>query len=406
MSKKLSIAIPNYNRLEKLKRLVDEVIRQIQIGKLEEDVQICISDDFSLEDPSEIMNEFIEKFPLIDIKYTRKNSNQGMDCNFLDSVLLSDAEFCWIIGNDDVPTEDALEKLIEYINLNDFDFLVTPFDVFSEVGEYRTTIEPLEFREKISFNTFKKLDRDKLVLGIRHNSGLFGFLSNVIFRRSIWEKNKNKFNDKMNTLFIQMYMNIEQLLEGAIYRYDSFKIIKNYADDDTNMSIDRICKILIGLDGVVEHFFTGAYKEHFKQILTDAYINGMVWSLEDDNKYKKALVKIESPKNTCYKKYYLDQTTCENVLKDKKVVIFGAGDYGKRTYNVLMAKNIEVDAVVDSDSNKIGKEFADLTIISYENMLQSFDKEKLFVIVANHFNLVNMIEKLNKSEVNNIGIIS
>jgi glycosyltransferase involved in cell wall biosynthesis len=55
MSKKLSIAIPNYNRLEKLKRLVDEVIRQIQIGKLEEDVQICISDDFSLEDPSEIM---------------------------------------------------------------------------------------------------------------------------------------------------------------------------------------------------------------------------------------------------------------------------------------------------------------------------------------------------------------
>lgn len=406
MSKKLSIAIPNYNRLEELKRLVDEVIRQIQIGKLEEDVQICISDDFSLEDPSELMNEFIEKFPLIDIKYTRKNSNQGMDRNFLDSVLLSDAEFCWIIGNDDVPTEDALEKLIKYINLNDFDFLITPFDVFSGLGEYRTTIEPLEFKEKISFNTFKKLDRDKLMLSIQHNSGLFGFLSNVIFRRSIWEKNKNKFNDKMNTLFIQMYMNIEQLLEGAIYRYDSFKIIKNYADDDTNMSIDRICRILIGLDGVVEHFFTGAYKEHFKQILTDAYINGMVWSLEDDNKYKKALVKIESPKNTCYKKYYLDQTTCENVLKDKKVVIFGAGDYGKRTYNVLMAKNIEVDAVVDSDSNKIGKEFADLTIISYENMLQSFDKEKLFVIVANHFNLVNMIEKLNKSEVNNIGIIS
>ena len=54
--KKLAICIPNYNRLENLKRLMIEIIRQITENQLHEQVQVCVSDDCSRENPEEIIN--------------------------------------------------------------------------------------------------------------------------------------------------------------------------------------------------------------------------------------------------------------------------------------------------------------------------------------------------------------
>lgn len=54
----------------------------------------------------------------------------------------------------------------------------------------------------------------------------------------------------------------------------------------TNMTLDRMCAILFGLDDVTEYFFTGEVKKHFKRILTDAYIVGELWDLPDGSAKK------------------------------------------------------------------------------------------------------------------------
>ena len=101
--KYLAICIPNYNRLDKLKRLIEKCVVQIIHSSLERDVEICISDDCSTEDPTEVITSMQRKYPSILFRYQRNEKNEGMDYNFLNSVLLSDSLYCWIVGNDDVP---------------------------------------------------------------------------------------------------------------------------------------------------------------------------------------------------------------------------------------------------------------------------------------------------------------
>ena len=187
--KYLAICIPNYNRLEKLERLLLAVAGQILQYSLENMVEICVSDDCSLEDPTNLVCSIQGKYPDVAIRYKRNDVNRGMDHNFLSSVLLSDSLYCWIIGNDDLPTEDgikiAVDSLVE--KKESVDILVTPFDVLGKDDEVRTTIYPLNTESETEFDTGERRDYERLLGEIRHNSGLFGFLSNVVFKRKHWE---------------------------------------------------------------------------------------------------------------------------------------------------------------------------------------------------------------------------
>lgn len=256
--KYLAICIPNYNRPDKLERLLFTSIEQIREYALEEFVEICISDDCSEEDPVKLVRKVQKQNPDVIIRYKRNEVNMGMDHNFLNSVLLSDSHYCWIIGNDDLPVKDGIKTAIEILREKQgtIDLLVTPFDVIGVDHHIITSIYPLnvEAGKEIEFDTKKAEDYHELVSKIQHNSGLFGFLSNVIFKRENWCKFQERFRDKMDTIFIQMYMNIQLLEGGAVYVYSPRKIIDNYADESVNESVKRICDILLGLDGVIEFF--------------------------------------------------------------------------------------------------------------------------------------------------------
>lgn len=404
--KKLAISIPNYNRIEKLQKLVSNIINQIQVSNLENIVQLCISDDASRYDPSDMINAIKIQFPEIDIKYERKSINQGMDYNFLNCVLMADTEYCWIVGNDDFPLSNSIQYVVDYLNIHsDADFIVTPFDIFSENGEYRSSLNPLDVWTESVFDTHNENEKTFLLKSINHNSGIFGFLSNVIFRKKYWENNKNKYLDRMDSLFIQMYMNIGTLLEGAVYYYLPVKLIKNFADDTTNVSVERVSRILFGLDGVAEYFFDGELKKHFKKVLTDAYISGTVWHLPNSNFYKQKLLQINSEKNLLYKKYYIMPDQCKKVLENEKIIIYGSGDYGNRTYQELKKRSLNVIAIADSDRKKTGKPFEDMFIINIKDVVDNYSLNAPYVIVANYFHLCDMVYYLQNNGVKKIGIL-
>lgn len=405
--KSLAICIPNYNRIEKLKRLLYETVGQITEENLTGQVQICISDDCSPESPEGMINIVRSRYPQVEILFERNKENRGMDYNFLNSVMMASSEFCWIIGNDDMPAEGGIARVVDLLaGMREIDILLTPFNLYGSNNELRGTTYPLgEIKERL-FDTSVREQYLELLFSVRHNSGLFGFLSNVVFKRKNWVKYRERFQDKLDTIFIQMYMNIQTLKDGAVFRYVPDKIIKNYADDETNESIERICRILIGLDGVVEYFFDGKEKEHLKRIIVDEYVSGTVWNLPDENLYKKKIRKIVSPKNQLYKKYFIPVAERKDFYDGKKFIIYGAGTYGRKAYQDLKAHGAAIIGIADSAYSKIGLAFEELNIVSVSEMKKLYNEQDAYVLVANHLALESMVCILFENQIERIGIIT
>lgn len=406
----LAICIPNYNRIDKLKGLLEEITKQIVRDALEQEVEICISDDYSLEDPSRMIADMEKMYPGILFRYTRNVENRGMDYNFLNCVLLAGSMYCWIIGNDDMPTSYGIQSVLKQLQKNQekVDIMVTPFDIYTDAEEVRGTIEPLKVvrGQYVQFDTSKGDEYHNLLLSVQHNSGLFGFLSNTVFKRKKWIEYERKFQDKLNTIFIQMYMNIQTLEDGADYLYCPEKIIKNYADDATNESVTRICKILVGLNGVMDYFFSGEVKQRLKKVIVDAYISGIVWELPEEDKYKQKIKEIDTAKNMLYKTYFVEAEKRKQFFEKEEVVIFGAGNYGKKVLQQLKKYDVMVVAVIDSDPLKQGSLFYGYTIQNPSIIYEIYKESRPIVVVANHFHLEEMVNTLLENKVDNIALIS
>lgn len=405
--KLLAICIPNYNRIDKLERLVRESAVQITKARLTGLVQICISDDCSAENPDSVVSMLREENPQVEILYERGSKNRGMDYNFLHSVMMADSEYCWIIGNDDLPAEGGIRRAVDILQTEkQADILVTPFDAYGEDGKVRQTVHPLQTDGKRLFDTSGREQLAELVFSVGHNSGLFGFLSNVVFRRQGWAARRERFRDKMDTIFIQMYMNIQTLLDGAVYLYMPEKIIRNYADDETNGSLDRVCRILYGLDGVVEYFFEGEERKHLKRVIVDAYVSGTVWDMPDSMPYKKKLRDLDSPKNRIYRKYFIPSAQRERVFKGAPVMIYGAGNYGQKALAELKTYGACILGVADTDRRKRGLNLGGFAVMSVEEMVEVCRTENVSVVIANYAHVVEMADTLFRNGVERIRIIS
>ena len=104
--KTLSICIPTFNRANCLRNCLNSIYESKKNSELNFDV--CISDNNSTDDTQLIVDEYNNK---LDIKYHKNNTNLGLGLNILKSVELSNSEFAWIIGNDDMIFSNTLEKV-------------------------------------------------------------------------------------------------------------------------------------------------------------------------------------------------------------------------------------------------------------------------------------------------------
>ena len=105
MKKRLAICIPTYNRADCLNFTLNTIKRQ------GEDVQVCISDNASTDRTEELCRQYQG----IDIKYGRNKTNLGFDENLRLAILLSDAEWCWTMGDDDMILPGGIKTLLDDI---------------------------------------------------------------------------------------------------------------------------------------------------------------------------------------------------------------------------------------------------------------------------------------------------
>lgn len=110
-NKLLTIAIPTYNRREKLKKCLDAVIPQMS-----ERITIIVRDNHSTSyDFYEFIQPYVNKYGVIAFQ---NEYNIGGDANFLKLFEDCKTEWIWILGDDDILKNDAVKTVIS--KLDDF----------------------------------------------------------------------------------------------------------------------------------------------------------------------------------------------------------------------------------------------------------------------------------------------
>ena len=92
-----SLIIPTRNRPAQLRNCLNSIYLSKKISNLEFDV--CISDNGSNYDIKELIKEFDGK---IKIKVNCNKENIGYQLNLIKTISMSDSEFVWAIGDDDL----------------------------------------------------------------------------------------------------------------------------------------------------------------------------------------------------------------------------------------------------------------------------------------------------------------
>lgn len=408
---KLSVCIPNYDRMDRLDSLLRNLAGQITVNGLHEEIEICVSDDCSEADPVVIVKKIREAFDTINIRYERNKQNMGMDYNFLHSVLIAQGQYAWIVGNDDVPEDGALSRILATIdreNYKDVDIIVTPFDSFDYDNNYVKTVYPLGTVEgDILFDTSDKEQWHKLVMSVQDNSAVFGFLSNVVFKRKRWVEHGGMFANKMSSIFIQVYMNMQTLAEGAKYLYTPEKFIINYLDDETNQTIDRTYRIAAGLYDAMDYFFDGEEKRHIQKNVVDIFISSRFMEFPENDARKIKVNDFVSERMDIIKQYYVRIADRRQYFGGRTVIVYGAGNFGHMAVNDLMQYETEIIGICDADIKKHGRYIGGKVVFGFEQLLREYgSRDNCMVVVANNLHLVQIVNMLRENRISRIAIIT
>ncbi len=104
----LTIAVPTYNGEKTIRNLFNLLLPQCI-----SDIEVLISDNCSTDDTPKIVDQYCKKYPFI--KMVRNQKNIGPDANFLQCMRLASGKFTWLISDDDVVIEGAIDKILCFL---------------------------------------------------------------------------------------------------------------------------------------------------------------------------------------------------------------------------------------------------------------------------------------------------
>ena len=103
----LTVAIPTYNRVDKLKNGLQNLVRQTA-GK---PVELLVSDNASQDGTQNFMEDFCQEHP--EVTYVRNAENVGPDRNFLNCYNRASGEYVLLMGDDDLLLPGSVDTILE-----------------------------------------------------------------------------------------------------------------------------------------------------------------------------------------------------------------------------------------------------------------------------------------------------
>lgn len=113
----LTIAIPTYKRSQSLALLLTSICQQVkasQFGQLE----VLIFDNCSSDDTEEVCKPFVSNYGFV--RYIRHETNIGADNNFVSAFNAANGKYLWVIGDDELLFDGAIDWVIETCSSKEF----------------------------------------------------------------------------------------------------------------------------------------------------------------------------------------------------------------------------------------------------------------------------------------------
>jgi hypothetical protein len=178
----LTIAIPTYNRHEKLYKTLSKLSELMGSWP----IKIIIIDNFSTPSVAEYLAEKNYKgFNYTEIH--KNNSNIGLGANLLMCFVHTSTEWLWLLGDDDLPVSACLENIFcELSKAGKNDFLIKFNSQAGDFPEHDTIISNEE--EFVQFCS-----------NMSYYSNIL-FISNSIFRTKMMQKHLRLMYEYTNTL--------------------------------------------------------------------------------------------------------------------------------------------------------------------------------------------------------------
>lgn len=108
----LAVCIPTYNRSEYLEQCLAALVPQAAATG----ISICLSDNASTDNTAQVIAKYQARYSRI--FSTRQRENLGFDKNHKAVIGMADTEFAWLLGDDDVVLDGAVEKVIRTLSGN------------------------------------------------------------------------------------------------------------------------------------------------------------------------------------------------------------------------------------------------------------------------------------------------
>lgn len=199
--KKIAICIPTYNRDSDLRSLLGEILK-FGKGYIDEGLlEVCISDNASVDGTPQVIDGYKEHIKTLN--YNRNNENLGFGLNLRKAIEMSSADYCWLMGSDDKPTDQSFKLLFDAINKAP-DIIVG--NVISNKKLHKFIAKDsdfiFDFGGENRFSDYLSLCKEV--------SAAFAFISTIIVRRGFWYQQDATPYEKTHpyTHMIQLCKNI------------------------------------------------------------------------------------------------------------------------------------------------------------------------------------------------------
>lgn len=224
---KISICIPQYNRIEYLKISLEKI--SVQKGV---DLEVVISDDASTDDTAKQISSLQKKYPF-PLHYFRFEENQGYDRNLRNSLEIATGEYCFVLGNDDtLSDENALNRLVNFLIQNN-----KPDVGFCNSADYldNTDVQVRAKRTEIIGSGPK--------VGLKYYSS-FSFVAGLIYKKSAFESvNTTKLD---GSIYVQIYLATLIIIRGGkLFTYKEPLVLKDIRvnNEIANSYLDTLPRI-------------------------------------------------------------------------------------------------------------------------------------------------------------------
>ena len=192
---KLAIAVPTYNRLDKLKVLLSSIDNQLLCRNLE--LSLFISNIASNDGTSEFLEKEIEKRSNLIIYNKPQDQTLKPNIFYLNKIISSDIEWVWFMGDDDKLSEkDSLQKVYKCLKSN-----------------IASNLEFICVCEKKRSRNTSKVFIDK-VLNLCNKFGyheMLGWISGIILKKQTFQKVFDDFAQSIKT----QYQNVDDSITSA-----------------------------------------------------------------------------------------------------------------------------------------------------------------------------------------------